>query len=176
MPKFDIWSRKVHIFSKKKVTSVAFHAVLAATLWLPIAPHATLAADALPGAESTSSLISFNSTEKASFPVASLGKPRKVVTMGISAYTSDVAQTDADPCTTASGLNVCERNAEDIVATNFQYLPFGTAIRIPELFGDRIFYVHDRMNRRYTNTVDVWMKDIADARKLGRRTAKVEIF
>jgi 3D (Asp-Asp-Asp) domain-containing protein len=96
--------------------------------------------------------------------------------MSISAYTSDVAQTDGDPCTTASGLNVCERNVEDIIATNYQYLRFGTPVRIPALFGDRIFYVHDRMNKRYTATADVWMKDIADARKFGRRVASVEIF
>lgn len=171
MPKLDIWNRKRHIFSRKKVTSVAFHAVLAATLWLAVSPHASLAAD-LPQARNPFTGDRFS----ASFPVADLAEPRLTVTMAVSAYTSDVAQTDADPCTTASGLNVCERNAEDIVATNFRYLPFGTAVRIPELFGDRIFYVHDRMNRRYTNTVDVWMKDISDARKFGRRTAKVEIF
>lgn len=171
MPKFNFWNRKTHIFSKKKVTSVAFHAVLAATLWLAIAPHATLAAEDLPQVAAPAA-----AKDRPSFPVASLGKPRRVVTMSISAYTSDVAQTDGDPCTTASGLNVCTRNVEDIVATNFQYLQFGTAVRIPELFGDRIFYVHDRMNARYTKTVDVWMKDIADARKFGRRTAKVEIF
>ncbi len=170
MPKFDIWNRKSHIFSKKKVTSVAFHAVMAATLWLAIAPHATLAAEDLPQVAPAAA------DSRPSFPVAGLGKPRKVVTMSISAYTSDVAQTDADPCTTASGLNVCERNAEDIIATNYGYLRFGTAVRIPELFGDRIFYVHDRMNKRYSANADIWMKDIADARKFGRRTAKVEIY
>jgi 3D (Asp-Asp-Asp) domain-containing protein len=173
MPNLIIWNRKTHIFSKKKAASIAFHSVLAATLWLAIAPHAALAASDLP--QPTVAPI-FVDGAMPRFPQAALGAPRRVVTMAVSAYTSEVAQTDASPCTTASGLNVCERNAEDIVATNYNYLPFGTAIRIPELFGDRIFYVHDRMNKRYTATVDVWMKDIAEARQLGRKTTKVEIF
>lgn len=103
-------------------------------------------------------------------------KPSHVVNMVITAYTSHVAQTDDTPCITASGLDVCKRGAEDIVATNFNWLPFGTKIKIPELFGDRIFIVHDRMNARYSQRVDVWMKSYADAVKFGKKYATVEIY
>ena len=73
----------------------------------------------------------------------------------MTAYNSEVAQCDDSPCITANGFNVCEHGIEDTVAANF--LKFGTEIRIPELFGDRIFIVRDRMNSRYTERVDVWL-------------------
>ncbi|MDD3284269.1 MAG: hypothetical protein PHZ07_01615 [Patescibacteria group bacterium] len=104
-------------------------------------------------------------------------KPTKVVKMTLTAYNSDSAQTDDSPCITASGLDVCKRNVEDIVATNYMNLPFGTIIRIPELFGDRQFIIEDRMNARYTNTLDIWMKDYGNARKFGvKRNITVEIY
>lgn len=182
------------IFSKKKATPLALYAVLISAIWQLISPHVVLASVEMTSAVElqapaiashpllqqlrwqTASGNDIVEKTASSFPQAADAKPRKTVTMAVSAYTSDVAQTDSDPCTTASGLNVCTRNAEDIVATNYHYLPFGTPVRIPELFGDRIFFIHDRMNKRYTATVDVWMKDIADARKFGRKTATVEIF
>ena len=55
--------------------------------------------------------------------------------------------------------------AASVVAANF--LPLGTRVRIPELYGDRIFTVQDRMNARYDKRMDFWMKDIKEARKLG---------
>lgn len=94
----------------------------------------------------------------------------------ISAYNSLPGQTDDTPCITASGLDVCERNMEDIVATNYRYLPFGSIIKIPELFGNKEFIVHDRMNKRYTNTLDIWMKDYKTAKAFGRKYVEVEIY
>src|SRR3989338_5141296 len=43
-------------------------------------------------------------------------KPRRIFTIPVTAYTSEVGQTDSTPCITASGLDVCVRNTEDIVA------------------------------------------------------------
>lgn len=94
-------------------------------------------------------------------------------THSMTAYNSEAAQTDDSPCITANGFNVCEHGIEDTVAANF--LPMGTKIRIPELFGDRIFVVRDRMNKRYTDRVDVWMLHRADAMKFGVRKAKIEV-
>lgn len=91
----------------------------------------------------------------------------------MTAYNSEAAQTDDSPCITANGFNVCEHGIEDTVAANF--LPMGTKIRIPELFGDRIFIVRDRMNKRYTERVDVWMLSRADALQFGVRKAKIEV-
>ena len=92
----------------------------------------------------------------------------------ITAYNSEVSQCDGDPCTTANGFNLCEHGIEDSVAANF--LPFGTKIRIPDLFDDRIFVVRDRMNKRYPDYIDVWMLDKQEAKKLGVRIAKIEIL
>lgn len=91
----------------------------------------------------------------------------------MTAYNSLPEQTDATPCITANGFDVCKHWTEDTIAANF--LKFGTKVRIPELFGDRIFIVRDRMNARYSDRVDIWMKDKQDARNFGKRTAKIEI-
>ena len=100
--------------------------------------------------------------------------PRKTMRVTVTAYTSTVDQTDASPCITANGLNVCERDTEDIIAANF--LPFGTRVKMPEYFGDRVFIVADRMNARYTNRVDVWLKDRNDAKQFGVRYLEIEIY
>lgn len=99
---------------------------------------------------------------------------RVTVKYPVTAYSSEVAQCDSSPCITANGFNLCKHGIEDTVATN--YLPMGTAIRIPELFGDRVFIVRDRMNARYDKHFDIWMKDIKDAKSFGLKLAKVEIL
>lgn len=95
----------------------------------------------------------------------------KVYTISMTAYNSEPGQTDSTPFTTADGSQV----RDGILAANF--LPFNTKVRIPELFGDRIFEVHDRMNPRYTLRADVWMLNKADARKFGlKRNVKIEVI
>lgn len=98
----------------------------------------------------------------------------KSSTHRITAYNSEVGQTDDSPCITANGFNVCKHGEEDTIAANF--LAFGTKVRIPELFGDRIFVVRDRMSTKHNNKVDVWMKNRTSAIKFGVRTAKIEIL
>jgi len=100
--------------------------------------------------------------------------PRRTYTIPLTAYTSEVGQTDDSPCITASGLDVCERDIENVVAANF--LPIGTRVRIPELFGDQVFYVEDRMNARYYYKMDVWMRELSDAKSFGLQYATVEVF
>lgn len=100
--------------------------------------------------------------------------PRKSYLVPITAYTSEPAQTDDTPCVTASGLDVCERNIENVVAANF--LPLGTRVRIPELYGDRVFYVEDRMNKRYNYKMDIWMKEKSEAKVFGVKYATIEVF
>lgn len=97
-------------------------------------------------------------------------RPVLTYKVDMTAYNSEVGQTDADPFTAADGTTTYD----GMVATNF--LPFGTKVRIPELFGDKVFTVHDRMNRRYWQRVDVWMKDKSAAKKFGlHRNVKIEI-
>lgn len=92
----------------------------------------------------------------------------------ITAYNSEAGQTDGSPCVTANNFNVCRHGVEDTIAANF--LPFGTKVKIPALFGDRIFVVRDRMNKRYSDRVDVWMIEKPDALKFGVRIAKIEVL
>ncbi len=92
----------------------------------------------------------------------------------MTAYNSEVAQCDASPCITANGFNVCEHGIEDTVAANF--LKFGTEIRIPELFGDRILVVRDRMNSRYTERVDVWLLHKDNAIDFGVKYPLIEVL
>lgn len=91
--------------------------------------------------------------------------------ISMTAYNSEVGQTDDSPFTTADGSTV----RDGILAANF--LPFGTKVRIPSLFGNRIFEVHDRMNPRYNLRADVWMANKSDARKFGlKRNVKIEVI
>ncbi|MFH1233440.1 MAG: hypothetical protein V1649_02190 [Patescibacteria group bacterium] len=92
----------------------------------------------------------------------------------ITAYNSEVGQCDDSPCVTANGFNLCEHGIEDSIASNF--LPFGAKVRLSELFGDRVFVVRDRMNTRFSNRIDVWMIDKAQAKHFGVKYVKVEIL
>jgi len=92
----------------------------------------------------------------------------------MTAYNSEMGQTDSTPCHTANGYNLCTNNQENVIAANF--LKFGTKVRIPEYFGDRIFTVQDRMNARYYYRADVWFKNRADALKFGVRVLTIEVI
>jgi len=92
----------------------------------------------------------------------------------ITAYNSEIGQTDDSPCITANNFNVCENGIEDTIAANF--LPFGAKVKIPALFGDRVFVVRDRMNKRYSNRVDIWMIEKPDAVNFGVKMAKIEVL
>ncbi len=104
-------------------------------------------------------------------PAASERPPRYTIVAEVSAYTSRPEETDDTPFITASGTRV----RDGIVAANG--LKFGTRVRIPALFGDKVFVVEDRMNPRYgRDHMDLWMEDLAAAREFGRRRVAVEVF
>ncbi len=107
-------------------------------------------------------------------PESAKAEPKQVLKIPITAYTSDVAQTDSTPCIAARGFDLCKHNEEDVIAANF--LPMGAKIRIPELYGDRVFTVVDRMNARYTYRVDIWMREYDDARAFGIKYTTVEVL
>ena len=91
----------------------------------------------------------------------------KVVVTG---YSSTPDQTDDTPFITASGKRV----KDGIIAANF--LKFGARVQIPELYGDKIFVVEDRMHRRFNNRVDIWFTSRHTALKFGKQEVEIVIL
>jgi 3D (Asp-Asp-Asp) domain-containing protein len=98
-------------------------------------------------------------------------KAVKTIDVVITAYSSTPEETDDTPFITASGKSV----ADGIVANNM--LPFGTKIRIPELYGDKVFVVEDRMNARKSDyQFDIWFPSHTQAENFGVKKAEIEIL
>ena len=99
--------------------------------------------------------------------------PAERRTMTLTAYSSSVDETDSTPFITASG----SKARDGVVASND--LPLGTRVRVPGVFGGRVFTVEDRMHRRYTSRkyLDFWMPSKQEALRFGLvRGVAVEIL
>lgn len=84
----------------------------------------------------------------------------------VSAYNSEVGQTDDTPFIMASGRHVYD----GAVANNCH--PFGTKL----IINDKTYTVWDRMNSRYDcDHYDIWMESKADALHFGRQTLPVVV-
>lgn len=106
-------------------------------------------------------------------PITSPETPTRVAkTMNVivTAYSSTPDQTDDTPFITASGNWV----RDGIVATNL--LPMGTKIKIPEVYGDRIFVVDDRMHPRKSVHVDIWFSTYKEAKNFGVKRTHIEVL
>ncbi len=95
-------------------------------------------------------------------------KSRQLVRL--TAYSSSPEETDSTPFTTATGNTV----RDGIIAANF--LPFGTKVRIPSIYGNKVFVVDDRMHPRMVNVVDIWMPSKQAALQFGFANAYIEIL
>ena len=161
-----LFSEKIN---KKMVKSIANTLVLALVLAVLVNPTATYAKS--DGLGILSFIFGQNNEEKR-FPQASDREPDKKVISVITAYTSTPDQTDDSPFIAATGKRVYD----GMIAAN--WLPFGTKIKIPELYGDKVFTVDDRMNSRYGyGRMDIWL-DVskAEAKKFGVKRVEVEIY
>lgn len=97
-----------------------------------------------------------------------VAKKMKVVITG---YSSCPEETDDTPFITAQGTWV----KKGIVANNL--LPFGTEIRIPELYNNEVFIVEDRMNARSGfYHIDIWFPSKEEAQKFGAKWTYIEIL
>jgi 3D (Asp-Asp-Asp) domain-containing protein len=96
----------------------------------------------------------------------------KEVRVWATAYTSHPMETDDTPFITASGSRV----RDGVAAANF--LPMGTKFKLPNLYGDKVFTVEDRMNARYNETkiIDLWFADRTDALHFGRKSVVLELL
>lgn len=111
--------------------------------------------------------------QTALLPLAEPPAPQVASTMNVivTAYSSTVMETDDTPFITACGEPV----GDGIVANN--YLPFGTQIRLPELFGDKIFVVKDRMHWKKGNYhIDIWFASRVEALAFGAQNTRIEIL
>jgi len=98
-------------------------------------------------------------------------KVAKTIKVVITAYSSTPEETDETPFITASGKSV----SDGIIANNM--LPLGTKIRIPSLYGSKVFVVEDRMNRRKSDYhIDIWMASKPLAVNFGVKTADIEVL
>ncbi|MFH1714063.1 MAG: 3D domain-containing protein [Candidatus Nealsonbacteria bacterium] len=89
----------------------------------------------------------------------------------VTAYSSSVWETDETPYLTAAGTWV----KDGIIANN--YLSFGTKIRLPELYGEKIFVVEDRMNRKKGNyQIDIWFSSYFEAKEFGAKRTYIEVL
>ena len=113
----------------------------------------------------------FAGPANASYVAKATNSSIKKIAVKATAYSSTEDQTDDTPFITASGKNV----ADGIVANNM--LPFGTKIRIPKLYGDKVFTVEDRMNKKKSDYhIDVWMPSRTSAINFGVKTVEIEIL
>ena len=98
-------------------------------------------------------------------------KDIRIIKAVMTAYSSTPDQTDDSPFITASNKYV----RDGIVANNL--LPFGTKVKIPALYGDKIFVVEDRMNKRMGNhRFDIWMPDRTSALIFGVKSVEIVVL
>ena len=106
--------------------------------------------------------------EKSGDDAQKIYKKIKVI---VTAYSSTTWQTDDTPFITANGSTV----RDGIVANNM--LPFGTAITLPELYGNKVFTVEDRMHSRKGDYhVDIWFPTLEQAQKFGVKETYIEVL
>jgi len=157
-----------HLRVKKILVILIITGILASGLGLEIIKMQQAKTD-----EPTSILELATIQENSLFAVSNPEAPVKIkkVKVVVTAYSSTIWQTDDTPFITASGKTV----EQGIVANNL--LAFGTLIRMPELYGDEIFVVEDRMNQRkgYYH-VDIWFPDYWQAKDFGAKNTYIEIL
>lgn len=88
----------------------------------------------------------------------------------VTAYSSTKDQTDETPFLTAANT----QTRDGVIAANF--LPLHSKIMIPEIFGDKIFVVEDRMHERFKDRIDIWFPDRDSARNFGLKVAAIQIL
>jgi 3D (Asp-Asp-Asp) domain-containing protein len=88
----------------------------------------------------------------------------------ITAYSSSLDETDGSPFVTAAGT----KTRDGVIAANF--LKFGTRVKIPALYGEKIFVVEDRMAEYNNGRIDIWMPSKSLAIQFGTRRAEIVVL
>ncbi|MBZ9578036.1 3D domain-containing protein [Patescibacteria group bacterium] len=166
----DIYIEKEdpYLGAKKILVILITAGILASGLGLGITKMQQAKADE-PASALELATIQENSLLAVSNPEAPV-KVKKVKVV-VTAYSSTTWQTDNTPFLTASGKTV----EQGIVANN-RY-SFGTEIRFPEIYGDKVFVVEDRMNwKKGSYHFDIWMDSYEEAKSFGVKIVEAEIL
>ncbi len=130
-------------------------------LTLIVQPSLSLGGSVVPG------IFPINQAIAADKPVYATISGFKTINVWLTAYSSVPEETDSSPFITATNKVV----QDGFIAANF--LPFGTKVKIPEFFGDKVFAVEDRMSRRKDDFMDIWMSSKEKAIEFGIHRAEV---
>ena len=125
----------------------------------------------VPAEEVISGLLTIQ--ENSLMAASPLPEPKVVKRIKVvaTAYSSTPQETDNEPFITAAGTWV----RDGIVANNL--LPIGTKIRIPELYGDKVFIVEDRMSsKKGYYHIDIWFPSYLEAKNFGAKLLYMEIL
>ena len=129
---------------------------------------------ALPTMSSTLNLLNFSEKIMQSINIKIDEEKFKKIPVIATAYSSTPDQTDDSPFITAANTRV----RDGVVAANF--LDLHTKISIPDLYGDKIFTVEDRMNRRFNKAnpprIDVWLPNRSLAINFGVKKVSIVIL
>lgn len=155
------------------ITAVSLALLVVATLSVPQTINADLTnskVQAKPATLIASGHLTICKLDSSSYDVVS------TIKMVITAYTSTPSQTKSygSPFITASGAHV----ADGIIANNM--LPFGTKVRIPQLYGNKVFTVEDRMNTKMgLYHVDIWFPGAENGREkaleFGKKITEIQV-
>lgn len=161
---------------EKALEVVVDLALLSVFLWNAFSPAVVSAKNSLEipvfSQKNREHTLSSTMADRMFYPKTEMVVPDKKIQAVITAYSSTVDQCDDDPFIAASGKRVYD----GMIAANF--LPMGTKIKIPSLYGDKIFTVDDRMNARYGyGRMDIWMDaPRAEVNAFGVKRVEVEIY
>jgi 3D (Asp-Asp-Asp) domain-containing protein len=171
------FTKQLRTFAKSHMTEFAiatFVVVLTGYIMIPTSVDADVYTGPVNFDSETVSLIVASmqnqTVHHGTLPQAKDAEARETYTVPVTAYSSTVDQCDDDPFITANGDWVYDGG----IAANF--LPFGTKVRIPEIYGDKVFTVNDRMNSRYYYRADIWMETRQEAINFGLKTVTLEVF
>ncbi|KKR98822.1 MAG: hypothetical protein UU49_C0015G0007 [Candidatus Magasanikbacteria bacterium GW2011_GWC2_41_17] len=105
-------------------------------------------------------------------PLANDREATRTIKVVLTAYSSTPNQTDSTPFITANNKQVYD----GLIAAN--WLKFGTRVKFPELFGDKIFTVNDRMHSRFgRGRVDLWLDlPLDEVKAFGVKRVVMEMY
>ena len=112
-----------------------------------------------------------NSLAAVSNPLNEQVNQVRKVRVVVTAYSSTPWETDDNPFITASGKWV-----EDGFVANNKF-PIGTKVRFPEIYGEKVFVIEDRMNwKKGSYQFDIWLPSHWEAKDFGVKTTYIEIL